>query len=133
MGNRIWRHAIFMTWRYWGGFGKTGGLGRHATSIVAGDPQKRRGTGPMGPAPQEVSSQPGTDRTASEFPAESAGNSLAVLSVPGECLLRIRIDDDAAAGLVLLLGLLFLLGERFLDPIVGDFDLPLVLFLGRSE
>src|SRR5450755_4962036 len=53
--------------------------------------------------------------------------------VARKCLLGVRIDDDAAAGLVLLLGLLLLLGQRLLDPIVGDFDLLVVLFLGVGQ
>src|ERR1022692_2692884 len=58
--------------RYWGGFGKTGGLGRHATSIVAGDPKKRRGSRSDGTG--SPGRKPGTDRAASEFPAKGAGN-----------------------------------------------------------
>src|ERR1019366_1347570 len=93
--------------RYWPGLGETGGLGGHAHSIVAGGPKKQRGS---------RSGETGS-------PEEGYG--------VGECLLLIRIEDDAAAaaGLILLFGLFFLLSQRLLDPIVGDLDLPFVVFL----
>ena len=78
--------------RYGTGFGKTGGLGGHSNSIVAGDPQKdKRGAG------RQRDRLPGWITTWPE-------------------LLLIRIQHDAAAGLVLLLGLLLLGRQGLLRP-----------------